>query len=567
MKAKAKARLLGCVAGALLAVAAAGGTLLFLNSDLVKKDASSSAAESAAQESTAEVLPADTSISDSSADESVAEPEDSSEEETGPELVIELKTKDYAYTGEEITPKFTVKLDGETLDEDSFEMSLSNNKKIGKATLKVTSGDLTAKKTFRIVPPAPEVDPEFEGNDKSVTIKWEKVKKAGYYAVYRYTGKKDDKKKDEDEKEKPVLCANVASDELDYTDTDVESGTIYRYVVKACVDKDDKTYASAESKEIEAYTLPSKPGIPALTTDGKSLTWSAVAKCDGYEVLAAASGKEPKVYADTEKTTTKYSKKGIITVMVRAYIKVGEEKIYGQSSDPALIDQENFTPPEENTDPNENKHAVIGANISGSANINVANISQYPELPTGSEVTSLTMLLNFYGYDIDKLTLARDYLPKMDFYWKDGEMYGADYRTTIAGDPESESSYGCYAPCITATANKYISANGGTKKAVDISGTDFDTLLVNYIKNGKPVLIWITSNGLHETALTTVWKTEDGNAVRWVAYEHCVVLTGYDADAGVVYVSDPIAGNVSYSYSLARQRYFDMGKQAVKLDP
>lgn len=198
--------------------------------------------------------------------------------------------------------------------------------------------------------------------------------------------------------------------------------------------------------------------------------------------------------------------------------------------------------------------------------INVINISQYPELPTGCEVTSLTILLNHLGYQANKLDLARNYLPKQDFYWKNGIYYGADFRTTFAGNPESEYSYGCYAPCITTTANTYFAANGYSAKANNVTGTDFDNLLTDYIDNDIPVLIWITSNNLHETKLTSIWTTPAGEKVQWLAYEHCVVLTGYDKDNGLIYVSDPLVGNTSYDYSKIRQRYIDLGQQAVYID-
>ena len=37
---------------------------------------------------------------------------------------------------------------------------------------------------------------------------------------------------------------------------------------------------------------------------------------------------------------------------------------------------------------------------------------QMPELPTGCEITALAMALNYYGYGIDKVTMAVQYLPK-----------------------------------------------------------------------------------------------------------------------------------------------------------
>lgn len=136
--------------------------------------------------------------------------------------------------------------------------------------------------------------------------------------------------------------------------------------------------------------------------------------------------------------------------------------------------------------------------------LDVQNILQNPELPTGCEATSLTMLLNYLGYPVDKVTITRNYLPKLDFYWEDGIYYGADFRTTFVGNPESEYSYGCYAPCIVTTANSYFLENEFDAAACNITGADFDSLLNDYIDSDKPVLIWITSSNLHESALTTI---------------------------------------------------------------
>ena len=126
---------------------------------------------------------------------------------------------------------------------------------------------------------------------------------------------------------------------------------------------------------------------------------------------------------------------------------------------------------------NEEKFAApsFAADSDGKKMIEVENIMQYPELPTGCESVSLTILLNHLGYQVDKMTIVRKYLPKMDFYWYGGVYYGADFRTTFAGNPESEYAYGCYAPCITTTANNYFESIGSESKACDLTGTDFET--------------------------------------------------------------------------------------------
>lgn len=43
--------------------------------------------------------------------------------------------------------------------------------------------------------------------------------------------------------------------------------------------------------------------------------------------------------------------------------------------------------------------------------LDVDVIYQRPELPTGCEVTSLTALLQYLGFDVDKTTMAEDFLP------------------------------------------------------------------------------------------------------------------------------------------------------------
>ena len=51
-------------------------------------------------------------------------------------------------------------------------------------------------------------------------------------------------------------------------------------------------------------------------------------------------------------------------------------------------------------------------------------IGQLPELPTGCEITALTMVLNYYGLNPNKLELATEYLPKTEYstYYKDGKL-------------------------------------------------------------------------------------------------------------------------------------------------
>ncbi|GEM_PF-3548711 len=349
---KIRSRILGGLVGALLAVGCGVGLLFFLNSGVfsTSKDADSS---SPAQTAAAPEQTTQPAQEVSSAEEAHAESEPEKEPEPEKTLEIELKKKSYTYTGSEITPKFTVLLDGKELDEGDFETSLSNNTEVGKASLTVTSGDLSASKSFSIVPAAPKISKSYTSTASSVTISWEPAEQAQYYSISKYTDMTDAEKKaagktDEDEENrnkdengetiKPAHCGKADADESTYTDKTVQSGMVYRYVIRSCAKVGNKNYDSGFSKELTAVTLPDKPGMPTLSADKKTIVWTPSAKCDGYEVLMAESGKELKSTAETDKTSASFTAKSMVTVVIRAYIECDGKKYYSLQSDPALLE-------------------------------------------------------------------------------------------------------------------------------------------------------------------------------------------------------------------------------------
>ena len=50
--------------------------------------------------------------------------------------------------------------------------------------------------------------------------------------------------------------------------------------------------------------------------------------------------------------------------------------------------------------------------------LNVKCILQNPELPTGCEITSLTTVLNYYGYNVSKTTMSDDFLENQMMRWR-----------------------------------------------------------------------------------------------------------------------------------------------------
>lgn len=178
-------------------------------------------------------------------------------------------------------------------------------------------------------------------------------------------------------------------------------------------------------------------------------------------------------------------------------------------------------------------------------------VNQYPELPTGCEITALTSVLNYYGYNVKKETMADDYLKKGS---------GSFYEMFLGNPRKKEGSYGCMAQPIADAANLYFKKNSISRKAVNISGSEFDKVL-DYVAEGYPVIVWNTIN--MKPAYESKKLVLGGKTYTWIAPEHCVVVIGFDRDANEVYVADPASGLVTRNLSIFKQRYNSLKKQAV----
>ena len=202
----------------------------------------------------------------------------------------------------------------------------------------------------------------------------------------------------------------------------------------------------------------------------------------------------------------------------------------------------------------------------------VETILQNPELPHGCEVTGLASLLSYYEISADKCELAEQWLPK-------GLWGQTDFRNAFIGDPAKRiASAGCFAPVIADTANRYLAEmklqmTGNTTKdarkpqggmpltAVAKEGVSFEELLA--MVQEAPVLAWTTMN-LQAPYIAQVWEV-DGEELYWQNLEHCVVLTGYDAEKGVWYGTDPLYGPCEYDMKLFSIRFQTMYSQVVQI--
>lgn len=168
--------------------------------------------------------------------------------------------------------------------------------------------------------------------------------------------------------------------------------------------------------------------------------------------------------------------------------------------------------------------------------LNVENIKQYPSLPNGCEVVSLAIALKYNGFDINPVSLFKNYMPKTKF-----QENGDPWQTYI-GDA-TEAGFGCYAPCVVKTGNDYLADMQSPLKVENVSEQDFSTY-ESYINDGIPVIMWATTYMIDDDTLCRSWKSNGKNVV-WHYYSHCLVMIGYTEDTYIF--CDPLRGIVEYS--------------------
>lgn len=193
-----------------------------------------------------------------------------------------------------------------------------------------------------------------------------------------------------------------------------------------------------------------------------------------------------------------------------------------------------------------------------SAMLDAPVIKQYPELPSGCEVTSLAMLLQYAGIQKTKLELAeemkKDETP-LRFGDKGAIAYWGNPNTGFVGDVTGKArGFGIYHAALLPLLKTYIPA------AVDLTGKPFEQLQ-QYVASGTPVLVWSTI----DYAVPTQWVEWDSpqGPVKATFAEHAVLLVGYDETN--VYVNDPISGKKGAAIGIAQflAIWEAMGKQAL----
>ena len=187
--------------------------------------------------------------------------------------------------------------------------------------------------------------------------------------------------------------------------------------------------------------------------------------------------------------------------------------------------------------------------------IELEHISQFSELPSGDEITSLSMVLKYLGYKVDKCELSDLYLDK-------GPVGYTDFNVANVGNPkDAYNSYGCLPPVIINSATKFISTNGGNFKAYDYSKKNLDELYFEVSQN-NPVIVWACEDFDITPSISRIWIV-DGKTLYLKSNMACMVLIGYDYENKTVTLSNP-AGNVfEIDMELFEYRYLQMGAYSV----
>jgi uncharacterized protein YvpB len=189
----------------------------------------------------------------------------------------------------------------------------------------------------------------------------------------------------------------------------------------------------------------------------------------------------------------------------------------------------------------------------------VPKIMQKPGLDRGCEVTSLAMLLQHAGVEVDKMELAekvkKDTTPYKN---ENGTYYYGNPNDGFVGDIYTfdKMGYGVYHGPIAELAEDYLPG-----KIRDLSGGSFEEAVLKPLSDGKPV--WIIINAkyqkLPESEFRT-WNTPSGQVqITWS--EHSVVVTGYDED--YMYFNDPLGVATKAERGGFEEAWVQMGSQAI----
>lgn len=185
------------------------------------------------------------------------------------------------------------------------------------------------------------------------------------------------------------------------------------------------------------------------------------------------------------------------------------------------------------------------AGLSGTS-ASVPELFQYPSMPAGCEIYSLTAVLQAMGHDADPDSIMANQLPF--------DVEGDDYASAFWGDPYWSGEG--MPPAIMAAGNAFLEEAGASERFANITGTDFDEL-ASKASSGTPVLVWTTLD------FEDPYFDEPLEANSFYDLEHCVVLLGVEGHRACI--MDPTQGYVTVNYDWFKYLYEQCGSMALAI--
>ncbi len=186
--------------------------------------------------------------------------------------------------------------------------------------------------------------------------------------------------------------------------------------------------------------------------------------------------------------------------------------------------------------------------------LNVPLENQMPDLPNGCEVTSLSMLMNYYGIKVSKNELAET-IQHVDSFTDGGKYRGNPHQGFVGHMTIANAGWCVYNEPLYNVARKY------TSHIEKITGSDFLSLL-KLVSNGHPVMI-ITTTTFNKVNNMQTWDTNTGK-VNVTPSSHACVITGYSKPKKVVYVNNPYGyKNQPVNWKNLQASYNQQGRQAL----
>ncbi|KGP72847.1 C39 family peptidase [Pontibacillus yanchengensis] len=196
-------------------------------------------------------------------------------------------------------------------------------------------------------------------------------------------------------------------------------------------------------------------------------------------------------------------------------------------------------------------------NNSSAVLIDAPHIQQLPELPRGCEVTSLSMMLQHAGVDVDKMTLAKE-VKKVPY--QENGLYGNPNEGFVGNMyTYDEPGLSVYHEPLEELANQYM-----PNQVKNLTGSNLDEIKES-LSNESPVLVILAST--YDEVPEETWETwETKNGTIQVSRKiHSVLVTGFNKHS--VFINDPLhpTKNRPIDIENFKTAWEEFGNQAIAL--